>query len=381
MVAGSEMHRCVLTQNAAARRGGAVYMDGGGLVNMCYMSRNQCMGIGINDGLGGAVCMEDGKSLMIHTAMENNAARMGGGLAIWTELDYSSSNTTATKQQAFLQPAATGCVVNNNTSSTEAGGVLMRGGTLNHVTIVNNSCLGQASTYAQRRLGRSAGIYVDLGARIVNSVCWGGEVKANRNAQYAAFTRNSVKGVYEPRVEYTAFAMYEHTDWTGTTKNNVMALSQLNSNASADGYYPQFKQPKQDGSGNGVVGVCPTTANTNCFYCQNQDWRPDGTSQLRAQGVQISDMSNNANIIQAHITQDYMGNTFMAKTTLGAMVPYIENIRHSLVAAQENGEADEIPTLFVDPTIRKSKTVDNTNVGESWDIFPSTPFPCGLAFR
>lgn len=368
MVAGAELHRCVLTQNAAARRGGAVYMDGGGLVNMCYMSRNQCMGVGINDGLGGAVCMEDGKSLMIHTATENNAARMGGGLAIWTELDYSSSNTTATKQQAFLQPAATGCVVNNNTSSTEAGGVLMRGGTLNHVTIVNNSCLGQDITYEQRRLGRSAGIYVDLGARIVNSVCWGGEVKANRNAQYAAFTRNSVKGVYEPRVEYTAFAMYEHTDWTGTTKNNVMALSQLNSNASADGYYPQFKQPKQDGSGNGVVGVCPTTADTNYFYCENQDWRPDGTSQLRAQGVQISDMSNNANIIQAHITQDYMGNTFMAKTTLGAMVPYIENIRHSLVASQENGEADEIPTLFVDPTIGKSKTVDNTNVGESWDM-------------
>ena len=81
MVHNAVVRRCVFTQNAASLRGGAVYMDGGGLVEQCYFNRNQAAGVGITDGYGGAVCI-DGDGAVKHSVMDNNAARVGGGLMI-----------------------------------------------------------------------------------------------------------------------------------------------------------------------------------------------------------------------------------------------------------------------------------------------------------
>lgn len=361
MTEGAILRKCILTQNAAKRRGGAVYMDGGGRMENCYVTRNQTTGIGLTDGQGGGVCMEDGAPVVMHCIIENNSARIGGGLAIWTDRDYSTASADSVK--LFYQPAAMGCIVNNNTSSTEAGGVLMRGGTINHLTVTANQCTGQDITYENRRMGRSAGLYVDEGAQIVNSVFWGGKVD-NRNVQYAAYTRNSIADKYEPYVRYSAFSAYEHTDWTGTTKQGVLSLSSENRKTTEDGYFPQFRQPTNDGGSNAIVGVVKET--TADDYPLNQNWKPDGTSQLRAQGVQVTDLNDNANIIQSHITQDYGGSNYVAKTVLGAIVPYDEDIKHALVASQEKGESAMIPTLFVDPATGKGYTVDATEVGSSW---------------
>ena len=361
MTEGAILRKCILTQNAAKRRGGAVYMDGGGRMENCYVTRNQTTGVGLTDGQGGGVCMEDGAPVVMHCIIENNSARIGGGLAIWTDRDYSTASADSVK--LFYQPAAMGCIVNNNTSSTEAGGVLMRGGTINHLTVTANQCTGQDITYENRRMGRSAGLYVDEGAQIVNSVFWGGKVD-NRNVQYAAYTRNSIADKYEPYVRYSAFSAYEHTDWTGTTKQGVLSLSSENRKTTENGYFPQFRQPTNDGSTNVIVGVVKET--TTDDYPLNQNWKPDGTSQLRAQGVQVSDLNDNANIIQSHITQDYGGSNYVAKTVLGAIVPYDEDIKHALVASQEKGETATIPTLFVDPATGKGYTVDATEVGSSW---------------
>ena len=361
MTEGAILRKCILTQNAAKRRGGAVYMDGGGRMENCYVTRNQTTGVGLTDGQGGGVCMEDGAPVVMHCIIENNSARIGGGLAIGTDRDYTTASADSVK--LFYQPAAMGCIVNNNTSSTEAGGVLMRGGTINHLTVTANQCTGQDITYENRRMGRSAGIYVDEGAQIVNSVFWGGKVD-NRNVQYAAYTRNSIADKYEPYVRYSAFSAYEHTDWTGTTKRGVLSLSSENRKTTENGYFPQFRQPTNDGSTNVIVGVVKET--TTDDYPLNQNWKPDGTSQLRAQGVQVSDLNDNANIIQSHITQDYGGSNYVAKTVLGAIVPYDEDIKHALVASQEKGETATIPTLFVDPATGKGYTVDATEVGSSW---------------
>ena len=361
MTEGAILRKCILTQNAAKRRGGAVYMDGGGLMENCYVTRNQTTGVGLTDGQGGGVCMEDGAPVVMHCIIENNSARIGGGLAIWTDRDYSTVSADSVK--LFYQPAAMGCIVNNNTSSTEAGGVLMRGGTINHLTVTANQCTGQDITYENRRMGRSAGLYVDEGAQIVNSVFWGGKVD-NRNVQYAAYTRNSIADKYEPYVRYSAFSAYEHTDWTGTTKQGVLSLSSENRKTTEDGYFPQFRQPTNDGGSNAIVGVVKET--TADDYPLNQNWKPDGTSQLRARGVQVTDLNNNANIIQSHITQDYGGANYVAKTVLGAIVPYDEGIKHALVTSQEKGETATIPTLFVDPATGKGYTVEATELGSSW---------------
>ena len=58
MTEGAILRKCILTQNAAKRRGGAVYMDGGGRMENCYVTRNQTTGVGLTDGQGGGVCME-----------------------------------------------------------------------------------------------------------------------------------------------------------------------------------------------------------------------------------------------------------------------------------------------------------------------------------
>ena len=361
MTEGAILRKCILTQNAAKRRGGAVYMDGGGRMENCYVTRNQTTGVGLTDGQGGGVCMEDGAPVVMHCIIENNSARIGGGLAIWTDRDYSTASADSVK--LFYQPAAMGCIVNNNTSSTEAGGVLMRGGTINHLTVTANQCTGQDITYENRRMGRSAGLYVDEGAQIVNSVFWGGKVD-NRNVQYAAYTRNSIADKYEPYVRYSAFSAYEHTDWTGTTKQGVLSLSSENRKTTKVGYFPQFRQPTNDGGSNAIVGVVKET--TADDYPLNQNWKPDGTSQLRARGVQVTDLNNNANIIQSHITQDYGGANYVAKTVLGAIVPYDEGIKHALVTSQEKGETATIPTLFVDPATGNGYTVEATELGSSW---------------
>ena len=178
MVDGSYVDNCIVTQNAATRAGGAIYLDGGGEVDHSYVRYNQTLGVGIDDGFGGGICV-DGAGVVRHTVMAENMARMGGGLALLSEKE-----TTGNR----YAPVAAGCVVGNNTSNTEAGGVYMRyGGVLNHMAIVNNQCNGVNLVYGKRRYGRSAGIYIDQYGEVFNTVCWGGKIDANSDIQYAAY--------------------------------------------------------------------------------------------------------------------------------------------------------------------------------------------------
>ncbi|MBR4845091.1 MAG: hypothetical protein IKU98_01580, partial [Bacteroidaceae bacterium] len=119
MVENSVMTNCIVTHNVATRQGGGVYLDGGGEVDHCYIRYNQCLGIGIVDGFGGGVSI-DGGGIVRHSQVVENVARMGGGLAL-------IANSLQDEDTRYAS-AALGCVVANNTTTTEAGGVYMRYG-------------------------------------------------------------------------------------------------------------------------------------------------------------------------------------------------------------------------------------------------------------
>ena len=382
MVHNAVVRRCVFTQNAASLRGGAVYMDGGGLVEQCYFNRNQAAGVGITDGYGGAVCI-DGDGAVKHSVMDNNAARVGGGLMIGSydsdsypakdntyddAGNVTASADTRVSQLNYYYPYAAGCIINNNTTTAEGGGVMLKGGTLNHCTITHNNCVGVDVTYNGRRYGRSGGLYVDGGGLAVNTVCWGNQVKNNKDVQYAAYTINST-ATQKPILAYCAFSNTALTDWSGTSKRSVLTLNDANepSATSTDNdYFPCFaKQTTKQG----VIAA----DKTNTFYASDpfmpieQDWEPEGYSYLRAQGIQLNDYPGNTNIVQAHIAEDLFGRDYTAKTTLGALVTNDRKIEPATKVAEATGEDIDAPilTLFVDPN--KGHTVSNTGYGDSWE--------------
>ena len=381
MVHNAVVRRCVFTQNAASLRGGAVYMDGGGLVEQCYFNRNQAAGVGITDGYGGAVCI-DGDGAVKHSVMDNNAARVGGGLMIGSydsdsypakdntyddAGNVTASADTRVSKLNYYHPYAAGCIINNNTTTAEGGGVMLKGGTLNHCTITNNNCVGVDVTYNGRRYGRSGGLYVDGGGLAVNTVCWGNQVKNNKDVQYAAYTINSTD-TQKPILAYCAFSNTALTDWSGTSKRSVLTLNDANepSATSTDNeYFPCFNDPSAK---KGVIKAANDPQDP--FMPIEQDWKPEGYSYLRAQGIQLNDYPGNTNIKQAHIAQDMFGRDYTAKTTLGALVTtgkYIEpatDVKRVRIEATGETIDDPILTLFVDPA--KGHTV-STMYGNNWD--------------
>ena len=375
MVHNAVVRRCVFTQNAASLRGGAVYMDGGGLVEQCYFNRNQAAGVGITDGYGGAVCI-DGDGAVKHSVMDNNAARVGGGLMIgsYDSNSYPATdggNDTRVSQLNYYRPYAAGCIINNNTTTAEGGGVMLKGGTLNHCTITNNNCVGVDVTYNGRRYGRSGGLYVDGGGLAVNTVCWGNQVKNNKDVQYAAYTINST-ATQKPILAYCAFSNTAYTDWSGTSKRSVLTLNTNNdpSTTSSDNdYFPCFAEQTTK---QGVIAA----DKTNTFYASDpfmpieQDWEPEGYSYLRAQGIQLNDYPDNTNIVQAHIEKDLFGRDYTAKTTLGALVTTNQTIIPATTVGRVREEIAgdgnyKYLTLFVDPN--KGHSVSNTGYGDSWE--------------
>lgn len=366
MVAGSYVDNCIVTQNVATRAGGAIYLDGGGEVDHSYVRYNQSLGVGISEGFGGGICV-DGAGVVRHTVMAENVARMGGGLALLAE-------DVQPKDGNRYAPAAAGCVVGNNTTITEAGGVYMRyGGVLNHLAIVNNRCNGANLVYHGRRYGRSAGIYIDKYGEVFNTVCWGGEVEANSNIQYAAYTDASQ--TEQPHVHYSAFAQNEITDWSSTIRMDVFSLNTKNEDYVNDGNYPEFINPAIRTSADAItyftgVGVAEKATELGVANFAPL-WQPYRNSYLRGKGVMLKEydyaLDRWETLKQASIEEDFQGTKFSPKTALGAFVTRSEDI----TPAEINVNGKIYLTLYVDPSRTSSKSIDHTNqdleVGNSWE--------------
>lgn len=364
MVANSEVRNCIIRQNASALRGGGVYMDGGGLLEQCYVAQNQSNGVGVTDGYGGGVACDDG-GVVRNCIIENNAGRCGGGLSI-------AFSKQPVDDNARYASFATGCVVANNTSQAEAGGVFMRnGGLLNHLTITYNNCVGAGVVYNNRRYGRSGGLYVDGGGMVANSVIWGNEVAANNNVQYATYRESSTT----PKVkfDFVALSKYNYVDWSGTVKrsNGVYSLNEENRNTTTAGYYPDFTTLPSD---KGVIDAAATNAR----------WIPRSSSYLRHRGMQLNDYPTSANypngsdyetegkdIVDAFLDHDMIGKKFAPRCVLGAFVA--NSLKGAsaddVVSVEDNTTL--IRTVFIDPTtetvVSPVSEDDNTPIGNSWD--------------
>lgn len=355
MVANSEVRNCIIRQNASALRGGGVYMDGGGLLEQCYVAQNQSNGVGVTDGYGGGVACDDG-GVVRNCIIENNAGRCGGGLSI----AFSSIPQTDKERYASY---ASGCVVANNTSQAEAGGVFMRnGGLLNHLTITYNNCVGAGVVYNNRRYGRSGGLYVDGGGMVTNSVIWGNEVAANNNVQYATYRENA--STPKVKLDFVALSKYNYVDWSGTVKrtNGVYSLNEENSNISTPGYYPDFTDVP------GSAGVIDNTTATG-------RWNPRASSYLRHQGMQLNDYPTSGNydtdgddIVAAHITDDILGKQFAPRCVLGAFVANSPAGAHASSVASVEDNTTPIRTVFIDPTTDAVVSLaNNATSGSSWE--------------
>ena len=364
MVANSEVRNCIIRQNASALRGGGVYMDGGGLMEQCYVAQNQSDGVGVTDGYGGGVACDDG-GIVRNCIIENNAGRCGGGLSI------AFSSIPATDKARYASYAS-GCVVANNTSQAEAGGVFMRnGGLLNHLTITYNNCVGAGVVYNNRRYGRSGGLYVDGGGMVANSVIWGNKVAANNNVQYATYRESSTT----PKVkfDFVALSKYNYVDWSGTVKrsNGVYSLNEENRNTTTAGYYPDFTTPLP--SDKGVIEAEATNAR----------WIPRSSSYLRHRGMQLNDYPTSANypngsdyetegkdIVDAFLDHDMIGKKFAPRCVLGAFVANSLKGASANVASVEDNTI-QIRTVFIDPTTEAvaspASEADDTPIGNSWN--------------
>ncbi len=247
-----------------------------------------------------------------------------------------------------FNPALAGSVVSNNTSTTEAGGVFMyKGGQMNHNTIVRNKCTGPNVIISGRRYGRSAGVYVDKAAMITNSVLWGGQVDANSDVQYASYTVESTELLY-PYISYTAVSNHDLADWTSTSKLEVLALGTKNTATSStdNQYYPRFLAAT---SGIDPDNIKPGVEADNATATPETRWMPAGFSPLREHGVQIVDIATYDRALISHLTTDMNGNTYAARTTIGAYVPTKNTYTPRLLPSVEPGESGDVLTLFVDP--------------------------------
>ena len=359
MVAGSEVRNCIITQNASSLRGGGVYLDGGGLLEQCHVTRNQSAGVGVTDGYGGGVAI-DGPAdvsgatapggMVRHCLIENNVSRAGAGVSLIFfkspgedyKLRYSSS--------------IVGCVINNNTSTAEAGGVYLRnGGALNHVTIARNKCAGVSVAYGGRKYARSGGLHVDGGAIVMNSVLWGNEVKANNDVQFATY-RDSAS-MKKTTLAYVALSRNSYVDWSGTIKltNGVYSLSDDNNNTDEPGAHPEFVTPTP------TAGVLATDVQS--------DWTPRFFSYLRHKGMQVDDYPGNDNIIHTKMHQDYVGDYFAPRCAIGALVAYNMNGANATGLTNLENDGKAVRTVFVDPEILNNTSMQETGegIGGSWD--------------
>lgn len=395
LVGNSALRNCEVKYCSAALRGGGVYLDGGGEVNHCYVHTCQALGVGIIQGYGGAVAI-DYDGCVKYSYITQSSARIGGGLSIshvpseypWQQKTRQlyGREPVASDFVSYYAPYASACVIANNTTNAEAGGVyLNEGGFINHCTIVRNKCIGPDVTYFGRKHGRSGGIYVSDCGMVYNSVLWGSECTYNNDMQFASSQKKS-DDEHQISIFHSAFMNYDITDWSNTHKDQVYNLekSNLPTEALATGDYVCFDDPTPFAgvlcgtrSGDTFVSTYPYVNPEHYNYARA--WKPWAYSTLVGKGVQVSDALQNASpwFKNAHVEEDIIGDEFEAMSAIGALVKAKLNVQFALVMPQaeefRNGENTPIPTLFVDPN--RKPNFDNehnyvpfTTLGNSWEF-------------
>ena len=380
LVENATLSRCIIDKCEATMRGGGVYLDGGGLVDRCYINTCQASGVGIMQGYGGGVCI-DYDGAVTRSYIVNNSSRIGGGVAIchapndypWQELDaWRVANGGAARGEINVySPHATACIITNNTTTAEGGGIYFYdGGVGNHLTITRNRCVGQDITYYGRRHGRSGGAYILNGGQIYNSVLWGNKCEANNDIQYATYTGGSTQDTVDPvtgdvthdglnpKFYFSAVEKHDITDWAGTGKRSVISLESQNTNpGSIDANYPYFIGSDGKGKSIGYAGAGLNTMLDMGTVDPDYDptdptsvpdpaktgiprpiyWKPAAISSMAKKGLQVTDALHLTSdwIRHAHTGTDLFNDIYEPMSTFGALVRRDEQFGVAFVKNQE----------------------------------------------
>lgn len=231
---GVTINACKFINNSTNGNGGAVILNGGGIISNSYFSGNYGNsggavhvggGVGITssitncffennavygyaNNLGGALRSQFAGTLTVSNCIFRNNSATGSGSAIHIQLAAATNFTTVSNSLIY--------------GNTGKGAFYMLGGTLNNVTVVNNV---------------EGGVYVasaSVPSKIYNSVFWG----AGNSGAVTSVANNAVA-----IVQNTASLSFQ-TNFTGTNNLNNVLLNASNSGSELDVYYPEFIDPE-----------------------------------------------------------------------------------------------------------------------------------------
>lgn len=264
--ANAYLYNCVVRNNYASATGGGIYLkDGRVFASLVYNSSAATNG-------GGVYVDEEGIVARSHVA-NCSAGLNGAGIYL-----YNTDNT----RPEYLQLST--CVVSNNTARGNAAVYCDRGGVCVQNTIVNN-LVTSATDMAGTQPSRTAGVYADEYALVVNSVLWNNDQAGNKAQMYAQNSTSS-----KVRFMNCGISNMNSSVWNNVLQQDLVSLGDANS-GDADGITPEFVYPDVP------VGGCPGTGNESFVATRGvqDDWKEikyhwevqDGAN-LRARGMTLN---------------------------------------------------------------------------------------------
>ncbi len=381
MVDGSRLENCRIVNCEASRDGGGIYMDGGGIALHCYVANNQALGIGVQNGYGGGVCMDyngySNRFGIYRSVIVGNVGRLGGGLAIKVENKTGAAGHSEIPY--YYLPFVSAVLVGNNTATTEGGGVYtLGGGAMTNMTVVRNRCNGTGIIANNMQTGRAGGMYCRDHALVLNSVFWGNECDANDGIQFAATKSGTT--VANVNMQYCALSKSDFVDWSSTTKMSVFNISEYNNGkaylAATDAtevseydVFPNFLAPTDVAGYNEQIEDAVTGGDTQAVC-----WIPGPNSGLANAGIVSHDLNLNNDLPFVATPSDILGIEYNSRSTIGAytrefgkMTPVKTDLcDENGVPNALGGSNDETAWhFFVDPNA--STATNSTTHGVSWD--------------
>lgn len=294
---------CTVTECYAMGNGGGVYLRGG-RVQMSLIYNN-------NADQGGGAVYVDGQGLVHRSMLANNSARNGAGAYL--------NHTEGTAPEYLVVST---CVVSNNTSTGNGAIYCNGGGVLLQNTIVNNRCV-TATDLTDPNASQTGGLYLNGYGLVVNSVIWNNRMGTGDNpVNIPMYARNpSADNV---RFMYNAISGVNNAVWNNTLQEQTLALVDTNQG-----------EPDNDGS-IGPRFEETTVLNLDNDYGVQDDWRdisyfwqPIEGSNLWARGMPIGQMPSEV-VLSPEI--DIAGGLYAQKPAVGAfhvdkapIVPALEN--------------------------------------------------------
>ena len=286
---------CTVTECYAMGNGGGVYLRGGRVQTSLIYNNNADQG-------GGAVYV-DGQGLVHRSMLANNSARNGAGAYL--------NHTEGTAPEYLVVST---CVVSNNTSTGNGAIYCNGGGVLLQNTIVNNRCV-TATDLTDPNASQTGGLYLNGYGLVVNSVIWNNRMGTGDNpVNVPMYARNpSAQNV---RFMYNAISGVNNAVWNNTLQEQTLSLVDANQgeqdNPGSIG--PRFDDPAPD-SGFGTSGLDGSFGVQSGWREISYFWQPIEGSNLWARGMPIGQMPSEV-VLSPEI--DIAGGLYAQKPAVGA---------------------------------------------------------------